>query len=119
MDDLKEMLDTFPTLVLTSKSPVIWEGILMIFENNTHGIEDRIGLRVKLILPSYPTLDEAVLHFGRNVAVLYGKNFENQVQELLTTSESVISFFSELKSVIVSFFYVISVSIKIVIIFNF
>ena len=102
MDDFDEILTKHPEIILISKSPPSWKGFLSINNNYTNC---KMKIKVKLVVPSYPRLDNAIIHFGGNIAFLFGKHLKNQIDSIIKKSESVPCFFEELATVIVCKYY--------------
>ncbi|XP_011495738.1 PREDICTED: E3 ubiquitin-protein ligase FANCL [Ceratosolen solmsi marchali] len=97
MDDLEEMLKLYPEMILISRSPPTWKGLLSI-KNGCINCEMKV--KVKLAAPSFPRLDNASIHFGGSIAYLFGARFKNLIDSIMKTSESVPCFFQELTEII-------------------
>lgn len=98
MEDYDEMFKLFPEMVLLSKSPPTWKGVITV----KNSINCKIKVKVKLTVPSFPRLDNAIVYFGSSIAFLFGNSFKKQIDSILKRSESVPGFFVELIKLIAS-----------------
>lgn len=95
-EEYNEIFNWHPELILISECPVTWEGLLIIpWKSNT---ETRI--KIKLIVPKYPLLNDARLLFGRKLTFLYGTKFNEKVYNLLQSAVTVSSFLRQLQMLI-------------------
>lgn len=97
------ILDWHPELILVSESPVTWEGFLII----THllrGVGDArySRVRLKLVMPNYPSFCKAQIGFGRHIAFLRNREFSRKVKESMKSAQTVLTFLKQLQSLIVS-----------------
>ncbi|XP_031789525.1 E3 ubiquitin-protein ligase FANCL isoform X2 [Nasonia vitripennis] len=92
MGDFDEMFQLFPEMVLLSKSPPTWKGVITVRNSNNC----KIKVKVKLTVPSFPRLDDAIVHFGSSIASLFGNSFTKQINSILKRSESVPALFVDL-----------------------
>ncbi|KAL7293375.1 hypothetical protein TKK_0013141 [Trichogramma kaykai] len=97
MEDFKEIYKNFPELIYINESPSTWKGILTAV--NRHKNCD-IKIKVKLVAPSFPALEDVTIFFGKNLANLFGTSFKNQIDSILKRSESLSKFLGELIAVI-------------------
>ncbi|XP_046818475.1 E3 ubiquitin-protein ligase FANCL isoform X1 [Vespa crabro] len=98
IEECASILQWHPEIILTSTSPVSWQGYLIIAcPLNT--IEKQ-KIKVKLTLPNYPSLHNAVLNFGKSFAFLRKRTFIKSVNDLIKKASSVSSFLRLLQSLI-------------------
>lgn len=102
MHDCDEMLKFYPEIILISKSPTTWKGLLTVTNYHT---KCKMKVKVKLVAPSFPRLDNAQVFFGQSIANLFSKSFKSQVDSVIKRSESVLCFFQELTKTIVRNYY--------------
>ncbi|KAJ8687439.1 hypothetical protein QAD02_023233 [Eretmocerus hayati] len=93
MDELDDIFKMYPEMILISKSPMTWKGLLTVTNNYTCC---KMKIKVRLIVPSFPSLDDASIQFGHSIAFLFGANFKNQIDSLLKKSETVFLLLQEL-----------------------
>lgn len=101
--DYEEMLEWHPEMVLVSESPVTWHGFLNI--SNLPCVASDIQcsrVRLKLIMPNYPSFCNSEVRFGKQIAFLRKKGFSEKVKELTWTAQTVSLFLRQLQSLIVS-----------------
>lgn len=102
IEECASILQWHPEIILTSTSPVSWQGYLIIAcPLNT--IEKQ-KIRLRLTLPNYPSLHNAVLSFGKSFVFLRKRIFIKSVNDLIKRASSVSSFLRLLQSLIVSSF---------------
>lgn len=99
MDEFDEIFKLYPDMILIKKEPPTWKGVLTV---NNAFTNCEMKVKVKLAVPSFPLLDNAVLHFGASLAFLFSKKFKNQIESILLSSESVVDCFRDLNITIVS-----------------
>lgn len=97
------ILDCHPEMILVSESPIIWEGFLIV-PHLLRGIGDARYSRVKLklVMPNYPSFCNAQIGFGRHIAFLRNREFSRKVKESMKSAQTVLSFLKQLQSLIVS-----------------
>ncbi|XP_043494677.1 E3 ubiquitin-protein ligase FANCL [Polistes fuscatus] len=98
IEECESIFQWHPEIILTSTSPVTWQGLLMI-TIPSNAIEKQ-KVRLKLILPNYPLIHGAVLNFGKSYAFLQKRTFITSVNDLIQKSSSVSSFLRLLQSLI-------------------
>lgn len=102
----KEILDYQPEMVLISESPVTWKGFLIISHSSCTVRDVQCPrVKLKLVMRNYPSFDNAQISFGRHIAFLRNKEFSKKVNELMNSTQTVLSFLRELQSLIVSIGY--------------
>lgn len=109
--DYETMLEWHPEMVLVSKSPVVWRGFLII--SNSSYTADNVQcprIKLKLIVPNYPSLCDAQITFGRQIAAIRNKVFSQKLKDLMMTERinnklTVLSFLRQLQLLIVSIEY--------------
>lgn len=96
------MVNWHPEMILISESPVTWKGFLII-SKSSYAAREAYCRRVKLkvILPNYPSLCNMQLKFGKQIVFLRNKEFSSKVKKLMHTAQTVSSFLTRLQSVIV------------------
>jgi hypothetical protein len=104
MDDLAEMLKLYPEMILISRSPHSWKGLLKV---QNPCVNCQMKVKVKLIVPAFPQLENASVYFGGSIAHLFGAMFKRQIQSLIDKSESVSAFFQELIKTIVRIYSIL------------
>lgn len=92
-----------PEMVLVSKSPVTLQGFLII-PNLPSPAWNRLQFRVKLqlIAPNYPLLQNAQINFGTTIALLRDGKFNKEIRKLMNSDITVPLFLTQLQSLIVS-----------------
>ena len=99
MDDYTEVTELFPTLVLLSSSPPTWKGFLTVVDKDRNY---DLKVKIKLIVPSFPRLENLEIYFGETIARAFDINFKNQIETITEKSESLTSFLHEVIILIVS-----------------
>lgn len=106
----EEILERHPEMILVSESPVTWHGFLIISRSLCAAYDFQSPrVRLKLIMPVYPSFESAHVKFGRQIASLRNTEFHKRVKELIKTAfkteQTVSSFLTQLQSLIVSIEY--------------
>lgn len=97
------ILDWHPEMILVSESPVTWKGFLIISHSlYTAGNTRCSRVKLKLVMPNYPSFDNTEIHFGRQIASLRDKEFSRNVKESMNSAQTVVSFLTHLQTLIVS-----------------
>lgn len=100
-DDYENIIQWYPELVLVSKQPITWQGFLPISCNSCS--KRIIRIKLKLILPKFPSLDDVEINFGKAITLLRSnEGFGQKVQELTRNVTKLSSFLRKLQSLIVS-----------------
>lgn len=104
------VFERHPEIILVSESPVTWHGFLIISRSLCAAYDFQSPrVRLKLIMPDYPSFDRAHVQFGRKIASLRNREFPKKVKELIKaavkTEQTVSSFLTKLQSLIVSIEY--------------
>ncbi|XP_015184525.1 PREDICTED: E3 ubiquitin-protein ligase FANCL isoform X2 [Polistes dominula] len=100
IEDCESIFQWHPEMILTSTSPVTWQGFLMITIPSNAIEKQRV--RLKLILPNYPLIHDAVLNFGKSYAFLQKQTFVTSVNDLIQKSSSSVSSFLRLLQSLIS-----------------
>ncbi|KAI4488545.1 hypothetical protein M0802_011493 [Mischocyttarus mexicanus] len=98
IEECQSIIQWHPEIILTSTSPITWQGLLII-PIPSNGME-RQTVKLRLILPNYPLIHDAELHFGRKYPFLRNRTFITSVNDLIQKSSSVSSFLRLLQSLI-------------------
>lgn len=101
----EEILERHPEMVLVSESPVTWHGFLIISRSLCAAYDFQSPrVRLKLIMPVYPSFESAHVKFGRQIASLRNTEFHKRVKELIKaafkTEQTVSPFLTQLQSLI-------------------
>ncbi|XP_019698778.1 E3 ubiquitin-protein ligase FANCL isoform X2 [Harpegnathos saltator] len=90
-----------PEMILISKSPVTLQGFLII-SNLPFPTWDCLQSRIKLqlIAPNYPLLQDAQINFGTAIASLRDKKFSDKVKVLMNSNIRIPTFLTQLQSLI-------------------
>lgn len=94
MNEYSEMIKEHPHFLLTSENPVTWQGFLPINNNKQ--------IQVKLTAPSYPSVINATVRFGRHISLMHDTDFSIKLRELLDSAVSVSSFMRQLQRLMVN-----------------
>ncbi|XP_025987010.1 E3 ubiquitin-protein ligase FANCL [Solenopsis invicta] len=100
----EEILKCHPEMTLVSKSPVTWQGYLLI-SSLVHPAGRTLYPRVwvKLVVPNFPSLSNVQLSFGKHIAFLRNKEFSREVNETIKSVQTVVSFLTRLESLILKY----------------
>lgn len=92
-----------PEMILVSKLPVTLQGFLII-PNLSCPASGHLQFRVKLqlIAPNYPLLQNAQINFGTTIALLRDEKFNKEMKKLMSSDIKVPLFLTQLQSLIVS-----------------
>lgn len=97
------LLEWHPEMILVSKSPVTWQGFLVISHASCTSYDIQCPrIKLKLILPNYPSFRDAQIRFGKQIAFLRNIEFIEKVKALIKSTEMVSLFLRQLQSLIVS-----------------
>jgi len=100
-NNCEEIFNWHPEMILVSKSPVTWKGFLIISHSlYTAGNTGCSRVKLKLVMPNYPSFDNAEISFGRQIAFLRNKEFSRKVKESINSAQSVVSFLTHLQTLI-------------------
>lgn len=95
-------LEWHPEMILMSELPVTWQGFLIIsYYCTIHDIQFH-KVKLKLILPNYPSFCDVQIRFGRQIAFLRNIEFIQKVKALINSAQTVPLFLKQLQSLIVS-----------------
>lgn len=98
------ILERHPEIILISESPVTWHGFLIISYSLCTAYDfQNPRVRLKLIVPAYPSFEHAHVKFGRQIASLRNEEFHKRMRKLVTafeTEQTVSSFLTQLQSLI-------------------
>ncbi|XP_051160141.1 E3 ubiquitin-protein ligase FANCL [Leptopilina boulardi] len=90
-----DLLKWHPELILISKSPYTFEGFLSLPKIcNIHG---KIFIKIKLIVPFYPNLDDMTVYFTENFKKSFKSDFQKLILNSLQNRISLHSFLNHLK----------------------
>ncbi|XP_011880434.1 PREDICTED: E3 ubiquitin-protein ligase FANCL [Vollenhovia emeryi] len=93
--------DWHPEMILVSESPVTWKGFLIVSHSSYVAGDARCSrVKLKLAMPDYPSFDNAQIAFGRHIALLRNREFSRRVKDLMTSAQTVLSFFTQLQSLV-------------------
>lgn len=95
MDEYSEIIKEHPYLILINDSPVSWHGFLLINNN-------QVKMEIKLIVPTYPSMKNAILRFGKNIYHMHNTDFSTKSMELLHSAISVSTFLRQLQRLMVN-----------------
>ncbi|KAG5325857.1 FANCL ligase, partial [Pseudoatta argentina] len=114
----EEILKWHPEMILISESPVIWQGFLLVSELYPAGNIRCPRVKVKLVMPNYPSFDKARISFGKHIAFLRNIGFSREVKESMKSQKKTVSsFLSQLQLLIGK--YIHNTSSKVCIPFDF
>jgi len=100
------LLKWHPEMILISESPVTWQGFLIISKSSYAAHEIYYPrVKLKLIVPNYPSLYNMQVRFGKQITFLRNKELCSKMKELMNTVHTVSSFLTQLQSLIVSMKY--------------
>ncbi|KAL0127218.1 hypothetical protein PUN28_005488 [Cardiocondyla obscurior] len=90
-----------PEIVLVSKSPVTYKGFLIVSHSlYTSANTGCFRIKLKLIMPNYPSFCNAEISFGKQIAYLRNKEFSKDVKESMKSAQTVQSFLLQLQIII-------------------
>ncbi|XP_071563928.1 E3 ubiquitin-protein ligase FANCL [Temnothorax nylanderi] len=92
------ILNWHPEMILVSESPVTWKGFLIVSHLSCAETQSRVKLKV--VMPNYPSFDNAQINFGRHIAFLRNREFSKKVKELMQSAQTVRSFLTQLQLLI-------------------
>ncbi|XP_076618607.1 E3 ubiquitin-protein ligase Fancl isoform X2 [Colletes latitarsis] len=75
-DDYKVIVQCHPEMILTSETPVTWQGFLAVSCRSNSGRNIRVKL--KLIVPNYPLLRDANINFGKEITRIRSIEFSQK-----------------------------------------
>lgn len=100
------ILNWHPEMILVSESPITWEGFLIVSHLLYITGDTRCSrVKLKLVMPNYPSFCNAQISFGRHIAFLRNKEFSKKVKESMKSAQTVLSFLTQLQSLIVRIRY--------------
>lgn len=104
----EEILKWHPEMILISESPVTWQGFLLVSELCVSAGNARCPrIKVKLVMPNYPSFDKARISFDKHIAFLRNIKFSREVKESIKSQKKTVSsFLSQLQLLIVSNRYI-------------
>ncbi|XP_043262653.1 E3 ubiquitin-protein ligase FANCL isoform X2 [Colletes gigas] len=76
IDDYKVIVQCHPEMILTSETPVTWQGFLAVSCRSNSGRNIRVKL--KLIVPNYPLLHDANINFGKEITRIRSIEFSQK-----------------------------------------
>ncbi|XP_011631280.1 E3 ubiquitin-protein ligase FANCL isoform X1 [Pogonomyrmex barbatus] len=95
------ILDWHPEMILISESPVTWQGFLVISYSSLTARDRQCSrVKLKLVMPNYPSFCNAQISFGRHIASLRNREFSDKVKELIKGTQTVPTFLTQLQSLI-------------------
>ncbi|XP_078050577.1 E3 ubiquitin-protein ligase Fancl isoform X2 [Augochlora pura] len=98
-NDRETMIEWHPEMILVFKAPYTWEGFLKVSCRSNTGRNIRIKL--KLIVPNYPSLYDANINFGKEITLINNHiDFSNQVKDLMSYAKNVPLFLRQLQSLV-------------------
>ncbi|XP_076643462.1 E3 ubiquitin-protein ligase Fancl [Halictus rubicundus] len=101
-DDYDSIVQSHPEMILISETPAVWQGFLTVSCRSNSGRNIRIKL--KLTAPSYPSLHDAKIKFGKEITLIRNSiGFSNQVKDLMSKTRKVSLFLRQLQSLISNF----------------
>nr|XP_012215663.1 PREDICTED: E3 ubiquitin-protein ligase FANCL [Linepithema humile]XP_012215664.1 PREDICTED: E3 ubiquitin-protein ligase FANCL [Linepithema humile] len=91
-----------PEMILVSDSPITWQGFLLISHASCEPHDIQCSrVKLKLILPNYPSFRNVQIRFGKQIAFLRNIEFRQKVKALLMNStQTVPLFLRQLQSLI-------------------
>jgi len=99
----EEILKCHPEMILISESPVTWQGFLLVSELYPTTNIRCSRVKVKLVMPNYPSFDKARISFDKHIAFLRNIGFSREVKKSMKTQQKTVSLFlSQLQLLIVS-----------------
>ncbi|XP_076163567.1 E3 ubiquitin-protein ligase Fancl [Ptiloglossa arizonensis] len=101
VDDYEVIVQCHPEMVLISEIPVTWQGFLTVSCRSNSGRNIRVKL--KIIVPNYPSLHDANVTFGKKITLIRNLEFSRKVKNLMQNTTKVSSFLRQLQSLISSF----------------
>ncbi|XP_054001594.1 E3 ubiquitin-protein ligase FANCL [Hylaeus anthracinus] len=101
VDEYEIIVQSYPEMILISESPVTWQGFLTVSCRSNSGRNTRVKL--KLIVPNYPSLHDADINFGKEITLIRNIEFSQKVKNLMENITKVSSFLRQLQSLISSF----------------
>ncbi|KYM75574.1 E3 ubiquitin-protein ligase FANCL [Atta colombica] len=114
----EEILKCHPEMILISESPVTWQGFLLVSELYPTTNIRCSRVKVKLVMPNYPSFDKARISFGKHIAFLRNIGFSREVKKSMKTQQKTVSLFlSQLQLLIGK--YIHNTSSKVCIPFDF
>ena len=101
LDDYEAIVQGYPEMVLVTETPETWQGFLTVTCQSNAG--QNIRVKLKLTVPNYPSLYEAEIIFGKEIALIRNaSSFSQKVKDLMRTTTKVSVFFRQLQLLIVS-----------------
>ncbi|EZA62218.1 hypothetical protein DMN91_003592 [Ooceraea biroi] len=100
VNDYETVLEYHPEMILTSESPVTWQGFLIISKLYAAREIHCPRVKLKLVVPNYPSLGNMQIRFGRQIVFLRNREFSRKVKQLMNDSQTVSSFLTQLQLLI-------------------
>ncbi|XP_012144365.2 E3 ubiquitin-protein ligase Fancl isoform X1 [Megachile rotundata] len=100
-DDYEAIIQWHPEMILVSKNPMTWQGFIVIPCNSNS--KQNIRIKLKLIVPNYPSLCNAEINFGREITLIRNKEFRQRIKSLTQSTIKVSVFLRQLQSLITNF----------------
>ncbi|XP_076686698.1 E3 ubiquitin-protein ligase Fancl isoform X1 [Andrena cerasifolii] len=102
-NDYEAIVQGHPEMILVTETPVrTWQGFLTVSCQSNAG--QNIRVKLKLAVPNYPSLYEAQIRFGKEIALIRnGSGFSQKVKDLMRTTTKVSLFFRQLQLLMSSF----------------
>lgn len=98
--DYEAIIQWHPEMVLISEAPVTWQGFLNVSCRSSAG--KNIRIKLKLIVPNYPSLCDAEIRFGKEITLIRNEEFKQKVKDLMQNTTRVSSFLRQLQSLTVN-----------------
>lgn len=98
INDYKSIIQWHPEMILISEKPVTWKGFLKVSCNSGRNMR----IKLKLIVHNYPSLCDAEINFGKEIAFIRNKEFSEKVKNLMHNVNKISIFLKQLQLLIVS-----------------
>lgn len=98
INDYKSIIQWHPEMILISEKPITWKGFLKVSCNSGRNMR----IKLKLIVYNYPSLCDAEINFGKEIAFIRNKEFSEKVKNLMHNVNKISPFLKQLQLLIVS-----------------
>ncbi|XP_031775507.1 E3 ubiquitin-protein ligase FANCL isoform X2 [Apis florea] len=99
INDYKSIIQWHPEMILISEKPVTWKGFLKVSCNSGRNMR----IKLKLIVHNYPSLCDAEINFGKEIAFIRNKEFSEKVKNLMHNVNKISIFLKQLQLLISNF----------------
>ncbi|XP_076233600.1 E3 ubiquitin-protein ligase Fancl isoform X2 [Calliopsis andreniformis] len=107
VDDYEAIIQWHPEMVLISETPVSWQGFLTV--QCRPNSERSVRIKLKLIVPNYPSLCDADIRFGKEITFIRKLEFSQKVKDLMQSTTKVSLFLRQLQELIGTFINIDSI----------